>query len=150
ISGSLSTDPVQPNSALARTQSRYNNQTLTGKMTQDRWNSIEQIYGSARSLPAAQRARYVTGACGGDFELRREVEGLLEADELAGSFLESGKLETQLRELAAEHRLPVAGSLFGHYRIQSRIGAGAMGEVFLAHDTTLDRRVALKILPPRF
>src|SRR5213594_3855658 len=34
-----------------------------------------------------------------------------------------------------------------HYRIVSRIGAGNMGEVYLAQDTRLDRKVALKILP---
>ena len=34
-----------------------------------------------------------------------------------------------------------------HYRIVARIGAGSMGEVYLAQDTRLDRKVALKILP---
>src|SRR5467141_1092396 len=40
-----------------------------------------------------------------------------------------------------------ANTTLSHYRIVSRIGAGGMGELYLAQDTKLDRRVALKILP---
>ena len=42
------------------------------------------------------------------------------------------------------------GQTLGHYDILSAIGAGAMGEVYLARDTRLDRQVALKVLPARF
>ena len=117
-------------------------------MVSERWKQIEQVYYSVVASPKADRAALLGELCADDLAMHREVESLLDARELAGDFLSPVSLRDHVAELLSEQDL--VGQTLGHYHILSVIGAGAMGEVYLARDARLDRQVAFKILPPRF
>ncbi len=77
------------------------------------------------------------------------VEKLLASSDEAESFMESPAAEA-VAGLIIEPKNLAAGVTFGHYEIIKQIGAGGMGEVYLAKDTKLDRQVAVKILNEKF
>jgi eukaryotic-like serine/threonine-protein kinase len=117
-------------------------------MVSERWKQIEQVYYSVVASPKADRTALLDELCAGDLAMHREVESLLDAREQAGDFLSQVSLREHVAELLSEQDL--VGQTLGPYHILSVIGTGAMGEVYLARDTRLDRQVAFKILPPRF
>ncbi len=124
-------------------------------MSPERWQRIEPLYYDALERPAHERLAWLAEACAGDAELKREVEVLLAANDSASGFLTTQALHLAAHSLAADgkatRRLSAAvGQRLSHYQVLSRIGAGGMGEVFLARDTSLDRHVALKLLPVNF
>jgi Tol biopolymer transport system component len=127
----------------------------------ERWDRVTAVFAAARALDPPLRARFLDLACESDHDMRTDVDALLAADvddaflirppwtlisDAIGARLGAGS--------PGDHAPPTAalsaGTRLGPYEIRAAIGAGGMGEVYRAHDTTLHRDVALKLLPDAF
>ncbi|MGE0887496.1 MAG: AAA-like domain-containing protein [Blastocatellales bacterium] len=119
-------------------------------MTSDKWQRINQIYYAALEHDTAERGIFLNQSCNGDDDLYNEVISLLESNDQAGDFMNAPALEIAAKAISGDLGQSLIGQRIGHYRIQSLIGAGGMGEIYLAEDTRLNRKVALKLLPRHF
>jgi serine/threonine protein kinase/Tol biopolymer transport system component len=112
-------------------------------MTDERWQRVKALFQAAVERPAGERTAFLATAAGDDDDLRREVESLLASDARDSGVLDRLPIAADAVHLSASQRI-------GPYDIVALIGAGAMGEVYRARDTKLNRDVALKVLPPLF
>jgi serine/threonine-protein kinase len=104
---------------------------------------LAAVVKSALEAPPETRPLVLERECAGDPALRAEAEGLLAFEDAA--FLEEPALNFVAETFAADDR-GLAGERLGHYEILSLIARGGMGEVYLAQDHELDRKVAIKLV----
>lgn len=118
-------------------------------MTPERWQQVKAIFNSALQYPPQERSSFLTEACSGDDILRSEVESLIASHEKSGEFIDDPAYQAA-SWLADDNAELKPGTMVGTYEVLSFISRGGMGEVYLAQDQRLNRKVALKLLPNTF
>jgi tetratricopeptide (TPR) repeat protein len=110
-------------------------------MEPQQWQRVKQILGEALDLDPGERRSFVEAACGGEPEVRSQVESFLAAEDEAGDFIEEPVFAETGRPLAEGQRV-------GVWRVLHEIGRGGMGAVYLAEraDEEFEKRVALKVI----
>ena len=115
-------------------------------MTDDRWERVKALFQAILEQPVEERDAFLGSATGDDDALRSEVESLLKSERSDANILH--RLSVAAEAVLGDSESVIARRRIGSYEIIELVGTGAMGEVYRARDTKLNRDVALKVLPP--
>src|SRR3954471_8239911 len=116
-------------------------------MKAERWEQVNDLFQAAIEHAPEERVAFLDEACHGDEGLRREVGSLITSYERSEHFIELPAYQVAPELVTNDRAGAMVGALIGHYRIESLIGVGGMGEVYLARDERPGRKAALKLLP---
>ncbi len=119
-------------------------------MTPERWRQIDGVFQVALEREPRERAVYLAEVCADDEDLRKEVEYLISCDDQQDCLIDAPAFEVAASLVASDQPELETGQSVGHYKILDLLGRGGMGEVYLAEDETLGRKIALKLLPADF
>ncbi|PZR72516.1 MAG: hypothetical protein DLM73_13075 [Chthoniobacterales bacterium] len=114
----------------------------------ERAQVVAELVESALESEPNRWSAFLDEKCGGDAALRADVDRLLRSHDQVGDFIEEPAYQVAAEIFAGDGSELGAGQLVGDYRVLSLVGEGGMGEVYLAEDTKLGRKVALKLVKP--
>jgi hypothetical protein len=116
-------------------------------MKAERWKQINDLFQSAVERAPGERAAFLDEACNSDEELRREVESLLSSHERATNFIELPAFEVAPELVTNDRAGALIGKVIGHYRIESLIGVGGMGDAVPVETTWITTQAIQSLIP---